>query len=89
MSEMVERVAKVLRDNFDPGWEPDFQEMARDAIKAMREPTDEMIWAAEQTHSEELAARFAWQSMIDVAIHGPAPATADPIGFDLPQGEKE
>jgi hypothetical protein len=37
MGDMVERVAQVLRENFDPGWEPDFHEMARDAIKAMRE----------------------------------------------------
>ena len=66
--DMVERVARVLRDNFDPGWEPDFQEMARDAIKAMREPTEAMKHCSVFYLSSDLDYDEMYRRMIDAAL---------------------
>jgi hypothetical protein len=85
MSEMVDRVAKAIDGRWNQGAMTS-KELARVAIAAMREPTEEML-AAAYDPSDPLI--DTWQAMIDTAIHGPVPATADPIGFDLPQGERE
>jgi hypothetical protein len=90
MSTMIERVAKAIEGRWHHG-AINSQELARVAIAAMREPTDEMVATVLKLDPEvyELDVRNTWDRMIDAAIHGPVPATADPVGFDLPQGEME
>jgi hypothetical protein len=88
---MVERVAHALSEEADwdgvmPHRKDRYLRQARAAIAAMREPTEEMVDAG---YLADESATGTWQAMIDTAIHGPVPATADPIGFDLPQGEME
>lgn len=48
-NEMIERVAQAIRrEYFDFTKAPDWNEVARAAITAMREPTDDMLFAAEE-----------------------------------------
>lgn len=74
MSEMVERVAKVLADRHQAfatsgyDWQF-FLDGAHDAIEAMREPTEGMLEAVLQDNSEDDEADLAnWQAMIDAAL---------------------
>ena len=72
MSEMIERVAKAIRDedftmrtgtadsDVNCIW-LGYQHKARAAIEAMREPTEEMLGNYEN-------ASFIWPLMIDVAL---------------------
>jgi hypothetical protein len=73
-SEMVERVAKAIRNNgsvrYDPDWEgvseeakEMFRQDARAAIAAMREPTEEVLMLVFETGSG--GRLCAWQMMID------------------------
>jgi hypothetical protein len=66
MSEIMDRVAKAIRDTaFEGGGS---REIARAVIEAMREPTEEMRDAA--THVEGVAEYFGevWRAMIDEAL---------------------
>lgn len=68
MSEMIERVAKLIRDIADKAGErvaDDVSfEMARAVIEAMRDPTEEMI----REGSGFAQSEFAWEAMIDAAL---------------------
>ena len=70
MSEMVERVGSVIREQSlidASGW----YELARAAIAAMREPTIEMIEAVKGTQIfsiENKNISAAWKAMIDSAL---------------------
>jgi hypothetical protein len=77
MSDMIERVARAIceaeRMNPDDalgGW-VHWQEAARAAIEAMREPSEEMLFAghrAIKAPDRMLPSRAAWLAMIDVAV---------------------
>lgn len=62
-SEMIERVAKAirLRDTTDE------YAMARAAIKAMREPTENVIRCMDFVHDHD--AKKVWQNAIDCITH--------------------
>lgn len=67
MSEMIERVAKALGGgDWDscPNDRPRWREDARAAIEAMREPTEEMIEAANEC---EASWKSIWPAMLDAA----------------------
>jgi hypothetical protein len=66
---MVERVAEALREAYrEPETRP-YIEMARAAIAAMREPTEEMVLAGNEKASYDYgAARESWSAMIDEAL---------------------
>ncbi len=90
---MVERVAKALEGRWHQG-AINSRELAHLAISAMREPTEEMMQDGRGMFAERVdinwagdsdPARDIWQAMIDATTHSTIPATADPIGFDLPQ----
>jgi hypothetical protein len=79
MSEMVERVAKALEMpmvDMSTGMTPQrrLELMARAAIEAMREPTDEMekagAFAWDDDWCTETNALNMWQAMIDAALKG-------------------
>lgn len=77
MSEMVERVAKAIWDSplffglitdekrRDGSWH-DCTALARAAIEAMREPTDEMVLASEAI--DAVYPSEHWRAMIDAAL---------------------
>ena len=70
MSSMIERVAKALQQemgtaSFDEP--PSSVALARAAIAAMREPTEEMIVAWIRAPG---AIKGGWQGMIDAALAG-------------------
>lgn len=71
MSEMVERVARAIRDGMplEPTWE-DWQEQAREAIAAMREPTEAMNLAGWLSPMSPPMSppKWCWQAMIDAAL---------------------
>ena len=78
MSEMVERVAVAIGKHFhDPKSKPNdaalaalFDLAARAAIEAMREPTDAMVAAADdsQATTYDGSVRSAWSAAIDAAL---------------------
>ncbi|MBR2268746.1 hypothetical protein [Sphingobium sp.] len=83
MSEMIERVAKAIYEEDDPwhkAWpwpnlnesqgspEP-YRRIAAAAIKAMREPSEAMIEAGQQT-DETITAVDVYRAMIDAALVG-------------------
>lgn len=84
MSEMVRRVAKIVRDFTDQesasGYiHPVYLRVATDILAAMREPTDEMPIAAQHRIGEAEQAgegptsaghymEMAWRAMIDEAL---------------------
>jgi hypothetical protein len=80
MSTMVERVAKAIYEasseapdgvweEAPEGWRVEYRGMAREAIEAMREPTDEMIKVGVQTHEGVTYSGIpSWQAMIDAAL---------------------
>lgn len=81
MTNMIERVARAIYEEDDPwhkAWPwPDlnvsqgsadvYRRIAEAAIKAMREPTDEMITAGFLLCDEE-GTRIIWTDMIDAAL---------------------
>jgi hypothetical protein len=81
MSEMVERVAKAAVEYLkriqpagtaqliddEPAVMQFYRGVARAAIEAMREPTDEM-WAACEREKADHDAGIAWPVMIDEAL---------------------
>lgn len=73
MNEMIERVGKAMADavalNYDNN-QAIFDLYAKAAIKAMREPTEEMINAADNSDSLECgsSAYGCWQAMIDKVL---------------------
>jgi hypothetical protein len=72
MSEMIERVARVLhaRDDYDGYTWHDYIPDARAAIAAMREPNEKMIDAGFKQQQIVLSkpVEGLWQSMIDAAL---------------------
>ena len=87
MSEMVERVAKVLFaenddaayfgmpfDLLSPGMKEHWEKLARKAIATMRDPTDEMIYAADLLCKEidgvsvPAIPELAWEAMVDESL---------------------
>ncbi len=77
MSEMIERVAKAQAgarwDLFDDEHKDAARDLARAAIEAMREPTEEMKEAGSDFVYEawgdgKTIAREAWQANIDAAL---------------------
>lgn len=77
MSEMVERVARVIVDSWqqDNGWDkqPEYgkelaRRCARAAIAAMRRPTSAMCEAPSDVNYDD--AYQTWQAMIDAALEG-------------------
>lgn len=89
MSEMIERVARAMAVAFEAnedefascddlvdaclGGDFDLYNIARAAIEAMREPTDEMLRASfrANTDPEIKLHKQRWQAMIDEALGGP------------------
>ena len=77
MSEMIERVAKVLmKSSFSCSWEqlsPHYQEGylsdARAAIEAMREPTEEMIGVSPRIPGLRAEIIATYKDMIDSALN--------------------
>lgn len=74
MSEMVDRVAKAMMDQFQiiagPQVKPDqnyWKVMAKLAIETMREPTNSMVDQFEW-HKDQDSARFYWGWMIAEAL---------------------
>ena len=76
VSEMIDRVADALAEAIDQD-SIDYRAMARAAIKAMREPTDEMRAAVENDDSiqgglddcnQHDIPDEAWRLMIDAAL---------------------
>lgn len=64
MSEIIDRVAKAIEEVVGEYW-CDYEEAAKAAIKAMREPTDEMLC---DDDFDYLEAKVVWQGMIDEAL---------------------
>lgn len=73
MNEMVERVAKAMAkaDADNPAWKMYVRE-ARAALEALREPTVEMLVAAQEewmcVRAAEERGDFIWRAMIDAAL---------------------
>ena len=68
---MIERVARAIANRHMPGvpvglkrYEP----LARAAIKAMREPTKEMLDAGFKCHRQYKPIAQMWEAMIDKAL---------------------
>lgn len=76
---MVERVARAIIEDMRPGFTIDDQDIdlysstARAAIEAMREPSEEMIAAADRVHDlatagDPVLPDYVWHAMIDAAL---------------------
>lgn len=52
-------------ETFGICWRDQYEDKAKAAIEAMREPTDEMVAAAATSPTLQLAAMAIWQAMID------------------------
>ncbi len=73
MSEIVDRVAKVLVDSMrsQDGAFIDLKLMAKAVIEAMREPTKEMLDKGAEAfahYTDEQESTHLWQAMIDEAL---------------------
>lgn len=77
MNEMVERAARALcvADNCNPDavhdGEPAWKDWAADVITviaAMREPTQEMLWAGSGSSERDATCASSWRAMIDAAL---------------------
>ena len=77
MSEMIERVAKAIKETNTAGVpllkthaEQYYQDLAKAAIEAMREPTQDMIRIGEVAFfdSSDFEVKDAWGRMIDNAL---------------------
>jgi hypothetical protein len=66
MSEMVERVARALRNNKASLSNPEADALARAAIAEMREPTADMVSAGMLAEGTTLPAEY--RAMIDQAL---------------------
>ncbi len=64
-NEMIEKVAKAIRDSFNSN-DVDCYPIAKAAIAAMREPTEEMIDAG--AYDLNMKLQQQWQAMIDAAL---------------------
>mgnify|MGYP001608313028 CR=1 FL=1 len=67
MNEMIERVAKAIRDSFNSN-DIDCYPIARAAIAAMREPYKPVIDFMVICEAGAYTAEEAWQAMIDAAL---------------------
>ncbi|HKF95957.1 MAG TPA: hypothetical protein VKB96_15470 [Gammaproteobacteria bacterium] len=65
--DMVERVARALRTDWEYASQEALRERARVIITAMREPTEAMLTAMPGDHEREVYLRD-WQAMIDAAL---------------------
>lgn len=71
---MIERIAKAIGDEMCGYIIDDLESLARAAIAAMREPTEEMCQAAmiaavtEENKGIEYAPMQGWKAMIDEAL---------------------
>jgi len=76
---MVERVAEAIWMSNRPEGAPDYGELngmekfqveliARDCIKAMREPTDDMMYAGSIVDDTCFSTEKVWIEMIDAAL---------------------
>ncbi len=69
---MVERVSRALRKSVDRHevrlLDEQWNELARVAISAMREPTEAMLACEQRFLSEELGYAEIWRRMIDAAL---------------------
>lgn len=69
---MIERVARAIRIHqrgSDNGWKMrENMELAKVAIAAMREPTDEMAEIGDSMIEVDSASITTWQAMIDAAL---------------------
>jgi hypothetical protein len=65
---MIERVAKAINDAMlqHGDYKPD--ELARAAIEAMREPSEEMVFAGDAFEPDGISAEAIWIAMIDAAL---------------------
>lgn len=86
MTDMVERVARAIAFadldeqsraviNMDANMmyvADHYVELARAAIEAMREPTDEMLWAARAVRYADEGSMEIWNGMIDAALAKPS-----------------
>ncbi len=66
VDDMVERVARAIQEGIplEPTWE-DCLGLARDAIAAMREPTEAMILRGEE---DQYRVEYIWRYMIDESL---------------------
>lgn len=64
---MIERVALAI---MDANWrrETDYNELAKAAIAAMREPTDEMVDRGQDARLDGGGYYAIWEAMIDAAL---------------------
>jgi hypothetical protein len=82
MTDIIERAARALAayeygDGFDEPWEP-FVGMAKEVLRAIREPSEGMVRAANESDYDniegcsleqlDLDIRIPWQAMIDAAL---------------------
>jgi hypothetical protein len=86
VNEMIERVAKaMMAEYYDkmPYTSESWDGLARAAIAVMREPTDAMLDAGEDSTYEpssdrpyigHFALKFAWYTMIDKALEDESPS---------------
>lgn len=78
MSEMVTRVARAMAESSGFCWDncaqSQWERDARAGIEAMREPTVEMLVAAQEdwmcVRASEERGDFIWRAMIDCALSG-------------------
>lgn len=77
MNEMIVRVARAIFQNErkDGDWhslnkngQDYYCECAKAAIAAMREPTEEMLFAGDDQLQEMMSAIITWEKMIDAAL---------------------
>lgn len=71
MSEMVDRVAKALEARLKGNEFLSYEDAARAAIEAMREPTKRMAMAGYGANDMK-PAKAAWTAMIDAALKSDA-----------------
>lgn len=72
MSEMIERVAKALRDSHGRTGHS-FEDDARAAMEAMRSPTPQMLDSGAEAHAGRgyvtaTSIDYLWEAMIDAAL---------------------
>jgi hypothetical protein len=83
---MVERVAEAISQAMDrmegdkprllaglmPWWQAEMRKIARAAIEALQEPTEEMLKEAAWIAGREDVAEDTWKAMLGVALSGAA-----------------
>ncbi len=70
MSEMIDRVARSMQDKGTPSFTCTWEDCARAAIEAMREPTKAMALTGYPGHAGygDVEAAATWRKMIDEAL---------------------